>query len=252
MQAVSLTRFFPRGGRRCPFCHDALPKFEATQDCPSCRAAHHPACWDEGDGCATCRTARREGDDLPLARDGGYDLLHVRRQRPRPAQHPSAGPDRMQVERDGDALTVRLASPCSCLEAAFISVWLCGWAVGEVFAVVMLFAPATPLPARAFLLLWLTLWTLGGLVAINGALDAIGGVSSLRVDREALSVQKVAFGVPLRRSFRVPLGRVRDVRAAGASVIIEHTAGAYAWEDPTESEAARTVALLRERLDLKA
>ena len=54
----------------------------------------------------------------------------------------------------------------------FLSIWLCGWAVGETFAVYAL-TKGTPrlnegrLAITAFLLLWVSIWTLGGLFAME-------------------------------------------------------------------------------------
>lgn len=240
-----------RSGRRCPFCHDALPKLAVTTDCPSCGAAHHPACWDEGDGCASCRTALREGE-APLARDGGFDLLHVRRTRPeaRPGVVLPA-PDRMVVDEQGGALTITLPSPRAGCQSAFLLVWLCGWLVGELFATVALFAPGTPLGARAFLLFWLTFWTFGGLAAMRTLLDGLGGAAVLRLDHDELVLRKAAFGVPLGRTFRARIADLRAVRAAGASLVVEHAGGEFAWSEPTEAEAAPIAERVRGRLDMK-
>jgi hypothetical protein len=60
--------------------------------------------------------------------------------------------------------------------AAFLVFWLCGWAAGEIFvtlALLGLFFGVGPFPVNgmnagigAFLLLWLTLWTFGGIAAM--------------------------------------------------------------------------------------
>lgn len=251
---MEITRTSSRsGGRRCPFCHDALRRLDATTDCPACRAAHHPACWAEGDGCASCRTALRDTGEPPEVRDGGFDVLHVRRARvpdvsPRAAVPPT---DRMHVDEDADALTITLPSPRALFRSAFLAVWLCGWLAGEVFAGGALVAPGTPLPVRGFLLLWLTFWTFGGLAALAAFLDGLGGAAVLRLDHEALTIRRRALGVPLARAFRVATGDVQAVRAAGASVIVEHAGGAYDWNEPTEGEAAAIVERVRARLDMK-
>lgn len=243
-----------RSGRRCPYCHDALPKMALTTDCPRCAAAHHPACWGEADGCASCRTALRDTGEAPVPRDGGFDVLHVRRART-PDARPNVfvpSPDRMRVDRDGGALTITLPGQRACFQSAFLSVWLCGWLAGELFAIGALFAPGTPLPARAFLLFWLTFWTFGGLAAIGALLNGLGGAAVLRLDHDALTIRKGAFGLPLARTFTAAVGDLRAVRAAGACVIVEHADGEFTWEEPTEAEATRIVDLVRGRLDMKA
>src|SRR5882762_6825090 len=76
--------------------------------------------------------------------------------------------------------------PARFLGAAFLGFWLCGWAAGESFAVWMLGKGALslltgeppssggrPLPlgptlgAGIFLLVWLSFWTLGGILALR-------------------------------------------------------------------------------------
>lgn len=242
-----------RSGRRCPYCHDALPRVAVTTDCPRCAAAHHPACWDEADGCASCGTALRDTGEAPAPRDGDFDILHVRR-RGRPDATPGVSapsPDRMRVDRTADALTITLPSPRACFQSAFLSVWLCGWLAGELLALGALVAPGIPLPVRAFLLLWLTFWTFGGVTAMGALLNGLGGAAVLRLDHDALTIRKGAFGVPLGRTFTAPLGNLRAVRAAGACVVVEHDGGQFTWEEPTEAEAVRIVELVRGRLDMK-
>lgn len=94
---MQVTSSSSRAGRRCPTCHDDLPERSATIDCPSCRAGHHPACWSEGDGCATCGAALRDGADP----HDGFDILHLRR-RSSDAAPPTTAPlpDRLLVEDD--------------------------------------------------------------------------------------------------------------------------------------------------------
>jgi hypothetical protein len=50
---------------RCPFCHDALDMAGARRACGRCAASHHPECWGEGGGCATCGLAWDQNFQVP-------------------------------------------------------------------------------------------------------------------------------------------------------------------------------------------
>jgi len=93
---------------------------------------------------------------------------------------------------------------------AFLSFWLCGWAAGEYFAGTTLLAglrdllapglelpwpphmknaaPSSPWPVLAFLGVWITFWTFGGLAAIGMVLRALAGVDRVRWDHEGVEV----------------------------------------------------------------
>lgn len=98
--------------------------------------------------------------------------------------------------------------PCGCgrfLSAIFLSIWLCGWFAGESFAVFILGhgiwslltgspaigsgEPARMAPALAvgaFLLVWLTLWTFGGIMSIRELLSLLWAEDRLVLDRNDL------------------------------------------------------------------
>jgi hypothetical protein len=90
--------------------------------------------------------------------------------------------------------------------AGFLSLWLCGWAVGEAFALLLIgngidalvtgrpaVGSAEPLrlgpalAAGAFLLVWLTLWTIGGVMAIRELLRTLWAEDCLRLDQDKLT-----------------------------------------------------------------
>lgn len=51
-------RAAPREDARCPYCHEAVARAEATT-CPSCATDHHAECWQEGGGCTILGCASR-------------------------------------------------------------------------------------------------------------------------------------------------------------------------------------------------
>jgi hypothetical protein len=140
----------------------------------------------------------------------------------------------MKIERTGAGLEARLAMAgiSRFFSAAFLAVWLAGWAVGEAFAVWLLsvgawslltghppeagrepLRPEVALPIGLFLLFWLALWTLGGVMAGRELLRLLFGRDCVRVGNDALEIEH-SYGlfcsrerlpqVELRRFYRRP------------------------------------------------
>ncbi len=105
--------------------------------------------------------------------------------------------------------------------AAFLAFWLCGWVVGEVFALGILagglwtLITGTPphphfdtvrgaalWPVAGFLLLWLTLWTYGGIAAGWTLLRLLWGEDRITLRADVLRLERRA----------APLRRVRELR----------------------------------------
>ena len=97
--------------------------------------------------------------------------------------------------------------------AAFLSVWLCGWAVGEAIVLTVLVrgarallvaAQETPAPPHGgalamgiFLLVWLTFWTIGGLSALRELLRCFAAEDRLELGSgELLCLRRLG---PFRR-----------------------------------------------------
>jgi hypothetical protein len=108
---------------------------------------------------------------------------------------------------DGWEIRLRTRDPGRYVGAAFLLFWLCGWAVGEGFALGILIKGALALltgtppgPGRAplaagpsvaagaFLLIWLTFWTVGGIAAIGELLRLLWGVDRMVVAGGRLTV----------------------------------------------------------------
>ena len=112
--------------------------------------------------------------------------------------------------------------------AAFLLVWLCGWAGGEAFALFVIgygiyslvtgrpaFGSDQPIqlgPAVAvgcFLLVWLAIWTLGGIMAIRELLRSVWAEDRLVLDRAGL-VCSHRLG-PFVSTRRLPRSEIRRV-----------------------------------------
>ena len=117
---------------------------------------------------------------------------------------------RVSIERTAEGLEARLRPQGlgRFFGAAFLGVWLCGWAFGEVFALWLLYhgvrslitgeppsaggAPLRGAPALGmglFLLFWLSIWTLGGVMAMLEVLrllwseDRLVAAADLKIHR---------------------------------------------------------------------
>jgi hypothetical protein len=133
----------------------------------------------------------------------------------------------------GSEASLRPAGIARFVGAAFLSVWLAGWVVGESFAIgflVMLFravlgaAAGMNLPppgaewaaggaaafAIVFLLVWLTLWTFGGLAAITELLRSLAGEDLISVMPSGLTLVRRAG--PFRRTYTFDRAAVRRIR----------------------------------------
>jgi hypothetical protein len=104
--------------------------------------------------------------------------------------------------------------------AGFLLFWLCGWAIGEGFALWILgngaaaLMTGTPLkgPALAmgaFLLLWLSFWTLGGIAAVAAFLQMVWAEDRLTTEGGGLVLQRQRGPFLRRREF--PRDTVRRI-----------------------------------------
>ena len=128
----------------------------------------------------------------------------------------------MSGERTIEGWQVRLRSRGAgrYLGGAFLAFWLCGWAVGEAFALWILIKGALALltgeppdpgqeplqlgPALmvgAFLILWLTMWTIGGIAAIAELLRLLWGEDRILVAAGRLTVTWMRGPVRWSRAF---------------------------------------------------
>jgi hypothetical protein len=126
--------------------------------------------------------------------------------------------------------------------AAFLGVWLAGWAAGEVFAVWLLGvggwslltgrppepgrAPLEPGPSvaiGAFLVVWLALWTFGGIAALHEFFRLLWSVDRLAVSSGELAVaRKTGF---FTRRTRYPRESVRRLYRFNSTLMLETAAG---------------------------
>ncbi len=120
------------------------------------------------------------------------------------------------IEPTPDGLRITMPVPRVGCVAAFMTLWLAGWAVGEVSALRALFSMGTSFaPGSAFLLIWLAGWTLGGVFAAGVLLLMIDGREVVTVGGEIIRRRFEALGLGL--SWRYPLERSANFRPTGES-----------------------------------
>src|SRR5262245_40573744 len=116
----------------------------------------------------------------------------------------------MKVERTpaGLEMHLRVTGIGRFFSAGFLAFWMCGWAVGEYFALWFLLRAGYALvmgePLRnghkpielagmlvigAFLLIWLTLWTVGGVAAGMELLRRLFGRDRILVGPDSLEIK---------------------------------------------------------------
>ena len=88
--------------------------------------------------------------------------------------------------------------------AVFMLVWLCGWAVGEVFAARMLRSMIeSRIPVGvAFAGVWLALWSAGGAMSMVTLLRALAGRDELRIGAEAWQLRRAVGPFGFTRTLR--------------------------------------------------
>lgn len=165
----------------------------------------------------------------------------------------------MATERTSDGLLARFRA-CGVgrfFSSGFLIFWLCGWAVGEAFALWLLGngavalmsgeplssgrAPLQPGPALligAFVLFWLALWTVGGVAAIAEVLRLLWGEDRLLVHEGKLRLER------RRGPFRFAREFPRDVMAR---ILVVPRGGALALETTRERNVLTTLGTRTER-----
>lgn len=136
---------------------------------------------------------------------------------------PATRPDlsRILIRETEDGIGVYNPTRRSIPLILFLAIWLCGWSIGEYFALTEILGGA-PLAASLFLVVWLTAWTLGGGLALMVLLWQLLGVEKLfLLDAGAVVVERGFWRFTRRRVFPVaevadPI--VRDVEPAGSAV----------------------------------
>jgi hypothetical protein len=93
------------------------------------------------------------------------------------------------VEDNFDSVTINIPIKRNYFITIFLCFWLCGWFVGESFALSSLFGLGNNAP-QLFLLVWVCGWTLGGIFVIKTVLWQIAGKEIIEVGKGVLIIKK--------------------------------------------------------------
>jgi hypothetical protein len=120
---------------------------------------------------------------------------------------------RHRVIEEADGIAIRIPSRRNVFILAFLTLWLCGWAVGEVSAPVAFFSGAKKDPGTAaFMLFWLCGWTIGGAVAFSVWLWQFKGCEVIAISPAGLSIRHEVIGYGRTKSYDP--SEIRDLRVA--------------------------------------
>jgi hypothetical protein len=134
---------------------------------------------------------------------------------------------------DGSTASFRPSGIARYVGAGFLAIWLAGWALGEAFALTFLFmllrsilasaaGVSWPIPggewiaggaagfALLFIVVWLALWTFGGVAALTEFLRLLFGED--RVDIQGTSIEVTRRAGPFRRVRAFDRAVIRRVR----------------------------------------
>jgi hypothetical protein len=165
---------------------------------------------------------------------------------------------RCRIEQEPERLTIHVPPRRDRFTMVFLTVWLCGWLVGEVSASASLITHRV----QPFVAFWLCLWTVGGGWAWFRWLWNLAGREIITVDRELLSVRRELFGVGQTREYTLsqvsalrPIEMTEQARTKGASVYLPKIALDYGPRTfrfcgaVDEAEARQLIAKIEERIE---
>jgi hypothetical protein len=189
--------------------------------------------------------------------------------------------DRDAITVEGDSVTLRPTGIGRYFEAVFLGVWIVFWAISETFVLAVLGsmlaalfgflrdseltrlgrsvverAPGFEIGFIAmflFLMMWLALWTFGGLAALYSCLRLVAGSDRLTVTAGLLELTWHAG--PVHRTHRFDRRRLRGIRirAHDKAVVADTASGTITLTNlGTVAERASLGHWLRQRLGLDA
>jgi hypothetical protein len=151
------------------------------------------------------------------------------------------------MQDTGASVIITIPSKGSCFVIGFLSIWLLGWAAGEVVGAIALIAPlvgipgswgTTALPTWLFCAFWLLMWTYGGISVIYFLLWQVAGKEVVEVSSRSFTICDKAPGI--RREKEYLAEHVNNLRVS----YIERTWGIFrsrGWRE--QSRVARHLSL---------
>lgn len=118
---------------------------------------------------------------------------------------------RAKIHDLGNTLEIIIPSKKNILIILFVSLWLMGWFVGETMVLGTLLFGKTPMGFETiFFIVWLSLWTIGGLSAIVILLWNVVGQEVITLSRDRLEIARKVFGIGPSKEYIV--SEVKNLR----------------------------------------
>lgn len=140
----------------------------------------------------------------------------------------SMSSDSAIIAPTGDGLSVSLAPRGMRSDGLPLSIWLCGWLVGEILVGRIVLRDGghidfhSPAILLAFPAVWLAIWTIVGYYVVSRWLFAFWGHRELTTDTRSISLRMTMFGQGRTQVF--DLQRVQNVRAMPDADYVRHVA----------------------------
>lgn len=103
---------------------------------------------------------------------------------------------RASINYDGYSLFINIPSKKNWFIVAFFTIWIIGWYQGETSALKELLA-VDSISLNSFLLVWVTLWTIGGLFAVGVLLWTLFGFEKILIDKRNFTLSKGILNISL-------------------------------------------------------
>lgn len=125
-------------------------------------------------------------------------------------EKPSAG--RAQIRNTGNGLQISISSKKNWFMIVFLSIWLCGWAFGEISVLKTLLSSTNLHGANMFMTIWLAGWTIGGAFCIVVLGWSLGGREIISLSNGILKVERKALNIGQTKEYS--LADVTNLRIA--------------------------------------
>jgi hypothetical protein len=143
------------------------------------------------------------------------------------------------IKETQNTLEIRIPSAKNWMALIFLPIWLCGWGFGLVSVLKATFSgqivvaePGSNFPPALFVLIWLTLWTAGGLFAGYIWWRMAFGAETLKIGATSISMGRSMSWFERERSFDAQhIWRLRTVPIPAFS-IFENRANLW-WGSPS-------------------
>jgi len=113
------------------------------------------------------------------------------------------GKRRATISEGAKGLEIIIPSKKNIFIILFLSVWLVGWALGEIMVPRELFSDKPDDASKIFLVVWLVVWTIGGIFAIYIWLWNLTGKEIISVNSLSITVKRSLFGYGREKEYEM-------------------------------------------------